>query len=183
MSRGISGGKQVIKFTNMSNQGRVCLFYKNKTMINSNGKRTYWVLARFTSLLFAMRKSTVPTVYKKGTMITSTHVLTLSYWRWKGLYFLLSRINKLNLDFFQWQFFFTCLRPEKPHDIAFIPSVLECVQRCQLSWIRSLRGVIVSCCHGSKTFGSQQTVVLQIWQSKMTCMTFLCMNLHSGRKQ
>ena len=167
----------------MSNQGRVCLFYQNKMMINSNGKRTYWVLARFTSLLFAMRKSTVPTVYKKGTMITSTHVLTLSYWRWKGLYFLLSRINKLNLDFFQWQFFFTCLPPEKPHDIAFIPSVLECVQRCQVSWIRSIRGVIVSCCHGSKTFGSQQTVVLQIWQSKMTCMTFLCMNLHSGRKQ
>ena len=30
MSRGISGGKQVIKFANTSNQGRVCLFYQKQ---------------------------------------------------------------------------------------------------------------------------------------------------------
>ena len=30
--------------------------------------------------------------------------------------------------------FFTCLPPEKPRDIAFIPSVLERVQRCQVSY-------------------------------------------------
>ena len=33
MSRGISGGKQVIKFANISNRGRVCLFSQNKTTI------------------------------------------------------------------------------------------------------------------------------------------------------
>ena len=31
MSRGISGGKQVIKFANTSNRGRVCIFYQNET--------------------------------------------------------------------------------------------------------------------------------------------------------
>ena len=30
MSRGISGGKQVIKFVNTSNRGRVCLFYQTR---------------------------------------------------------------------------------------------------------------------------------------------------------
>ena len=35
MSRGISDGKQVIKFANnTSNGGRVCLFYQNKTTIS-----------------------------------------------------------------------------------------------------------------------------------------------------
>ena len=29
--------------------------------------------------------------------------------------------------------------------------------------------------HGSKIYGSQQTVVLQKWWKKLTCMTFLCM--------
>ena len=36
---------------------------------------------------------------------------------------------------------------------------------------------VMSRCHGSKIFGSQQTVVLQIWQKKtekLTCMTFPC---------
>ena len=33
MSRGISGGKQVIKFANISNRGRLCLFSQNKTTI------------------------------------------------------------------------------------------------------------------------------------------------------
>ena len=33
MSRGISGGKQVRKFNNMSNRGGVCLFSQNKTTI------------------------------------------------------------------------------------------------------------------------------------------------------
>ena len=34
MSRGISRGKQVIKFANESNRGRVWLFYKNETTIS-----------------------------------------------------------------------------------------------------------------------------------------------------
>ena len=35
MSRGISGGKQVIKFANTSNHGRVCLSSPNdKTILN-----------------------------------------------------------------------------------------------------------------------------------------------------
>ena len=33
MSRCISGGKEVIKFTNTSNHGRVCLFSHNETTI------------------------------------------------------------------------------------------------------------------------------------------------------
>ena len=49
--------------------------------------------------------STVATAYKKVTMITSTHILTLLSLRWKGLRFLLSWINKLNHNFFYRQFF------------------------------------------------------------------------------
>ena len=78
MSHGISGGKQVIKFSNTSNRGRVYLFCQNKTQFHSRAKCTYRVLARFTSLLFAMRTSTIATAYKKVTMITSNHILTLS---------------------------------------------------------------------------------------------------------
>ena len=53
-----------------------------------------------------MRTSKVATAYKKVTMITSTHILTLSSLRWKGLHFLLCGINKLNLDYFHWHFFY-----------------------------------------------------------------------------
>ena len=41
MSRGISGGKQVVKFANTSNRGRVCLFIKRDDdfiVIQSYGK-------------------------------------------------------------------------------------------------------------------------------------------------
>ena len=66
MSGGISGGKQVIKFANRSNRGRVCLFYQNNT--------------------------TVPFIIY--------HYLLLSL---KVLHFLLSRINKIDRDFLDWQ--------------------------------------------------------------------------------
>ena len=55
MSRGISGGKQVVKFANTSNRGRVCLFCQKETTIHSHAKCRHWVLAKFKSLLFAMR--------------------------------------------------------------------------------------------------------------------------------
>ena len=35
--------------------------------------------------------------------------------------------------------FITCLPPETPRDIAFIPSILERVQRWQVLWIRCIR--------------------------------------------
>ena len=43
------------------------------------------------------------------TMFTSTHNLPLSSLLWKVLYFLLSRVNKLDRDFLHWQRFpFAC---------------------------------------------------------------------------
>ena len=78
---------------------------------------------------------------KKVTMITSPHTLTLSSLRWKGLHFVLSRINKLNRDFFHWRFF-SLVCPLRNHvTIAFIPSVLERVQRWRVSWVRSITHV------------------------------------------
>ena len=68
----------------------------------------------------------------------STYNLPLSSLRWKVLHFFSSRINKVDRDFMYWQFFFTCLPPVKPRDIAFIPSRLEGVQRWRVSWIRSI---------------------------------------------
>ena len=128
--------------------------------------------------ILSFGKIYIVTVCHEDIYSPSTHILTLSYLRWKGLF------NKQTQPwFFPMPNFFTCLPPEKLCDIAFIPSVLEHVQRCWVSWIRCIREVVMSCCHGSKTFGSQQTIVLQIRQNKMTCMTFPCMNLHSGRNQ
>jgi len=41
--------------------------------------------------------------------------------------------------------FITCLLPEIPRDIAFIPSILERVQRWQVPWIRSIRQQLANC--------------------------------------
>ena len=72
-SRGISEGKQVIKFANTSNAVEfVYSIKRDDDFIVSK------VLERFTSLLFAMRTFTVATAYCKVKMITSTHNLTLS---------------------------------------------------------------------------------------------------------
>ena len=45
--------------------------------------------------------------------------------------------------------FTTCLPPEIPRDIAFIPSILEHMQRLQVSWIRSIVLVIPHTAHHS----------------------------------
>ena len=51
---------------------------KMRRRFQGHAKYTYQVLARFTSLLFALRTSTVASADKKVTMITSAHILTLS---------------------------------------------------------------------------------------------------------
>ena len=69
MSRGISGGKQVIKFANTGS-----LFIPSKQ--NDNfilAKCTVRVSTSFMSLLLAVSTRTVNTAYKKVIMITSTH--------------------------------------------------------------------------------------------------------------
>ena len=105
-------------------------------------KCTCLVLARFTSLLFAMRTSTVATAYKKVTINTSTHNLTISSLKWKSSSFPVV-YNKLTQPrFLPLAIFFSCLLPEKPRDIAFIPSVLERVPRWRVLWIRSIAGCI-----------------------------------------
>ena len=96
-----------------------------------------------TSLLLAVRTSTVTTVSKKSTMITSSYYLLSSPLRWKALYFRLSRINILDLNILHLQIVFTCLPPVKPRDIAFISSILMGVQRWRVSWIKS------TCCQYS----------------------------------
>ena len=103
MSRGFSGGKQMIKAANARNRGRVCLCYQNMTTIQFSSEQPFRVSTRFTTLLFAVRTSTVATASKEVTMITSTHKLPLSTLLWKVLYFLLSRANKLDGDFLHWQ--------------------------------------------------------------------------------
>ena len=91
------------------------------------------------TLLFAMRTFTVATAYKKVTMITSTHILTLSSSRWKGLHFLLSRINKLNRDFFHWQCF-SLVCPLRNHVTRFyLISPWARAKMMDMSWIRSIK--------------------------------------------
>ena len=118
MSRGISGGKQVIKFANTSNRGRVCLFYQNETTISlsfkiyisSFGKMYVITVCHediygryciqksnndhfhpyFDIIVFNMKRSSFPVVWNKQ-----------------------SRSRFLPLAIF-----FTCLPPEKPRDIV-----------------------------------------------------------------
>ena len=78
-SRGISGGKQVIKVANTSNHRRVCLFSQKRNDTLGLAKCTVRVSTCFTSSLLAgVRRSTVATASKKVTMITSTYNLPLS---------------------------------------------------------------------------------------------------------
>ena len=113
MSCGISQGKQVIKFANTSNCSRVCLFYQNKMIISLSCKIkcTYRVFAIKIYVIFSVCHEDIYRcffAYKKVTLITSTHILTLVSLRWQGCHCLLSRINKLNHDFLHWQFFYLC---------------------------------------------------------------------------
>ena len=133
MSRGISGGKQVIKFVNTSNRGRVCLFYQNETTTSQSGKTyissfgqiyvitichediygRYYIQKSnndhfhpyFDIIVFKMKRSSFPVVQNKQTQ---------------------SRFLPLAI-------LFTCLPPEKPRDIVFIPSVPKRVQRRRAS--------------------------------------------------
>ena len=69
MSRGISGGKQVIKFANTSGS-----FIPRKLSDNFIlAKCTVQVSTSFMTLLLAVSTRTVTTAYKKVIMITCTH--------------------------------------------------------------------------------------------------------------
>ena len=58
MPRGIPGGKQVIKFANTSNRGRVCVFLSKRDDDISLAKCPVRVSGSFTSVLLAVRTST-----------------------------------------------------------------------------------------------------------------------------
>ena len=68
--------------------------------LSSHAKCTVRVSTIFPSLLLAVRTSTVATAFSRVTRIVSTHNLVLSSLQEKVLQFLLSRINKLDRDFF-----------------------------------------------------------------------------------
>ena len=90
MSRGISKGKQVIKFANTSNRDRVCLFYQTRRRFHSYPCQSVGEIYVITVWHWDIYGRYC---ICKVTMITPTHILTLSSSRWKGLHFLLSRIN------------------------------------------------------------------------------------------
>ena len=113
--RGISRGKQVIKFANTSNCGWVCLFLLSKwedhLMVMQNVQFKFWQNLCHYCLLHknGHLHCVVATASRKVTTINSTHNLPLSSLRWKVLHFLLSRMNKLNCDLLHWKFF--CMFP------------------------------------------------------------------------
>ena len=76
MSRGISGGKQVIKFANTSNRDRVCLSPENDKAILTLQNVQFKFRQVLTSLFLAVRTSTVATALKNIT-IKSSHNLPL----------------------------------------------------------------------------------------------------------
>ena len=107
---------------------------KTKRRFNRHAKCTVWVSPKLTSLLLAVRKSTVVTAPKQVKMITSTHNLLSSSQYKKVVHFV--------SVFFLFLFLISCIGKfaplEKPREIAFTPSVLKRVQRWRTSWIRSI---------------------------------------------
>ena len=93
-----------IKAMSMSNLSILVIVFKFvhscKRQLNSHVKCMRY---RQVFLLLAVRTSTVATASKKVSMVNSTHHLPLSSLRWKFVYFLLCRINKLDHDFLYWQ--------------------------------------------------------------------------------
>ena len=92
-------------FVKRKNRGQICLFSQSETTILDLQNVQFefrWVLRHYFLLWGHLR---VTNTSKKVTMITSTHYLSLSSLRWKVLHFLLPRMNKLDRNFLNWQFF------------------------------------------------------------------------------
>ena len=126
VSRGISRGKQVIKFANTSNCGWVCLFLLSKwedgLMVMQNVQFKFWQNLCHYCLLHKKGHlhCMVATASRKVTTINSTHNLPLSSLRCKVLHFLLSRMNKLNCDLLHWKIFLH-VSPLRNHVTLLLP--------------------------------------------------------------
>ena len=126
-----------------------------------------------------MRTSKVATAYKKVTMITSTHILTLSSLRWKGLHFLLSWINKLNRGFFHWHFFHLFASWETSWYCSYpISSAVKRVQRRRVSWKRSITAVVAESLNvgsfwGYKNYCAKITFIITKSNSKSWLVTYI----------
>ena len=129
MSRGISGSKQVIKFVNTSNRGRVCLFYQNETTTSQSCKA-------YISSFGQIYVSTVchEDIYGRYCIQKSNNDHFHPYsdiivFKMKRSSFPVVQNKQTQPRFLPLAILFTCLPPEKPRDIVFIPSVPERVQR------------------------------------------------------
>ena len=133
VSRGISGGKQGLKFAYTSNQSQFCSLFQNKNtiLVLQNVWFEFPQVLRHYCLLSGHLRSLL--LQKKLTMITSSHNLPLS-----SLRFFVVLIEQTRPRILQLANFISCLSHEKPRDIAFIPSVLTREQRWRIWWIRSI---------------------------------------------
>ena len=99
MSHGFSGGKQMIKAANARNRGRD----KTRRRFNSLAKSQISSFDKTYVIIVCCEDTYGAAASKEVTMITSSHDLPLSSLLWNFLYFLLSRVNKLDRDFLHWQ--------------------------------------------------------------------------------
>ena len=107
---------------------------------NGHAKCTVWVSTKLTSLLLAVRTSTVAAESKKSKNDHFHPWFTIIVFNIKSCLFSVVKNKQTRPRFLVLEKFVTCLPPEKPRDIAFIQSVLKCVQRSRASWIRSIAG-------------------------------------------
>ena len=112
---------------------------KTRQWFHSHAKCTYRVLARFALLLFATRTL----IYCRYCIQKSSYdhfhpYFDIIFFKMKRSSFPVVLNKQTQPRFLLPAIFFTCLPPEKPLDLAFIPSVLEFVQRWRVSWIRSI---------------------------------------------
>ena len=103
MSRSFSGGKQLIKASNTSSRGWVCLIPQHE--------KTIWITQNVqiefhgvsVHSCSTVRISMVVTVSKNDTTIVITRILPLPSLTWQVLHVLFLRINKRGRDYLYWQ--------------------------------------------------------------------------------
>ena len=112
---------------------------KTRQWFHSHAKCTYRVLARFALLLFATRTLIYCCYCIQKSSYDHFHpYFDIIFFKMKRSTFPVVLNKQTQPQFLLLAIFFTCLPSEKPLDLAFIPSVLEFVQRWRVSWIRSI---------------------------------------------
>ena len=106
MSLGISRGKQVIKFADASDRGRVCLFYENETTISQSCKMYISSFGKICVITVCHEDIYGRYCIQKSNNDYFHPYFDIIVFKMKRSSFPVVYLHKLNRDFFHWQFFY-----------------------------------------------------------------------------